>query len=105
MNNSYFDPQRERSTSLLWGVVAAIVLALVAGGIVLTLLVRQVEATVDHKLEQITLPPITVQKYDSVTQTKIDSIETDRQMSHRHVDNYYSGELQRVLDSLYNGPQ
>ena len=55
--------------------------------------------TVQEKIDHV---PVTIPKYDSTTQTRLDTIELHRQISHRHVDNLYNNELQDYLDSLYN---
>jgi len=63
--------------------------------------VNQIEENVDKKIEKLTQPVIAV-KYDSATQTRIDSIEIHRKISHDHIDNLYDNELQNVLDSTFN---
>lgn len=66
---------------------------------------QQIEERVQSKLDrELVQQPIKIVKYDSITQNRLDTIEARRAMSHRHVDNMYSGELQSVLDSLYNSP-
>lgn len=63
--------------------------------------IRKIEQKVDDKFDRLT-PPVIIPKYDSATQSRVDSIEMHRQMSHNHVDNLYDNQLQDVLDSLYN---
>ena len=63
--------------------------------------VRQVESNINKKLEILT-DPVYVPKYDSLTQSIIDSIEIGRKISHDHIDNYYDDELQNVLDTVFN---
>jgi len=64
---------------------------------------RKIEQTIQNKFDRMPgQETVKIIKYDSLTQIKLDTIEARRAMSHRHVDNLYSGELQSVLDSLYN---
>lgn len=66
---------------------------------------QRIEEMAQREIERaLVQPTIKIVKYDSLTQNKLDTIEARRAMSHRHVDNMYSGELQSVLDSLYNSP-
>lgn len=62
---------------------------------------QQIENNINKKLEILT-EPVYVPKYDSITQGKIDSIEVSRKISHDHIDNYYDGEMQSMLDSVFN---
>lgn len=64
--------------------------------------VRQIETNVNKRFDHIQPTQAYVPKYDSITQDRLDTIEAHRKMSHSHVDNMYNGELQNVLDSLYN---
>jgi cell division protein YceG involved in septum cleavage len=66
---------------------------------------KAIEQAIQNKFDQMPgQQTVKIVKYDSLTQIRIDTIEARRAMSHRHVDNLYSGELQSVLDSLYNTP-
>ena len=63
---------------------------------------QDIEQTIQNKFDRLPSHQTGLVKYDSVTQSKVDTIEARRAMSHRHVDNLYTGELQTLLDSLYN---
>lgn len=100
---NYYRNPGPPSSILGWimGIVATILIV----GIVMTCLeLRQFSKSVQRKIDTVTAPVI-VQKYDSTIQAKIESIEANRQMSHKHVDNLYGNQLQDVLDSLYNSAE
>jgi hypothetical protein len=63
---------------------------------------KQIETNVNKKFDQLAPQPVFVPKYDSITQARIDSLEVDRQIRHRDVDNLSNKQLQGVLDSLFN---
>jgi hypothetical protein len=63
---------------------------------------KQIETNVNKKFDHLAPQPVFVPKYDSITQSRIDSIEVNRQIRHRDVDNLSNEQLQSVLDSLFN---
>lgn len=73
---------------------------------IVTILVenRNIEARAQTRIDKIPTI-ITVQKYDSITENKLDSISVSRQMQHAVVDHLHDEQLQDVLDSLYNVPR
>lgn len=64
--------------------------------------VKKIEQTVDRKFDNIKLPVTVINKYDSASQNKMDSIERQRIATHSVIDRMFDSELQRLLDSLYN---
>ena len=84
---------------------AAIIIVTVVAVISILRETGEIENRVQSKIEKAVSGQQTIKivKYDTLTQSRLDSIEVHRSMSHRHVDNLYDGELQSLLDSVYNG--
>jgi len=64
--------------------------------------VKQIETKVNKKFDQLQQPPVYVPKLDSATQEKLNHIETNREIAHMRVNNMHDGEVQGLLDSLFN---
>ncbi|MCE7039004.1 hypothetical protein [Dyadobacter sp. CY312] len=91
-------------------------LAFAAGVVILFLLLamftvwlqkRSIEQTVQDKFDRFSqpTPTIIIPMYDSITEAKLDSISSSRQIAHKLVDDLHDQELQRAIDSVFNHPK
>ena len=96
-------PDVKKTLNVFAIVIAAIILVMIISMVTIYRQSRDIEDTIQKKIDRgVSLPSVKIVKYDSLTQAKLDTIEARRSMSHHHVDNLYDGELQNVLDSMYN---
>jgi len=102
-------PSVKKALAIATAIMAAFILVMIIAAISVYRESQKIEERVQSKIDRVALDRATVQqpikivRYDSLTQAKLDTIEVRRSLSHRHVDNLYDGELQSVLDSMYNG--
>lgn len=83
--------------------VGVLLIFLAVAGIKTCSQIKKIEETVDRKFDNIQLPVTVINKYDTASQNKMDSIERQRVATHAVIDRMFDSELQRLLDSLYNG--